>query len=723
MDPASPTFPPSPSPETSLVFLDEDVSSPVAFGVDSSQSRDLEWSPEAQEDRRAESASSPSELQALEFDAIDADIVFDGGGDGSFGPGLPETSDLDDIGFDHQPSPVAVISSPTAPRSPVASARAIGEAVENSFDLSLVEASLEASIEAAVEASPRMSAAEGARARAPGQASPGHKNLRSLPADGVGDAPFPADSRRKRRDPTRSPAPPAKQPVPRSSQAAFFRDESSRARDELSSSGLLQRSQAGTVTALADIERAKRDKAVARLCAVLPEEGLAHLVLLSVEKLQKLEPADILRKAQSRATTGHQGKKPWSAARINEAANAVEHLYEDLDQHGIEHDGFNFSPGDVKDHLDRFTEARGEIFERRSQGGAAAAGPAHSVGQPAAADGPRRVGSKPQTGFSCGANRRRGLLAAEEWCGLKLGMSEVFPAQMPGAYRSQRVPSEAFTIGIVARLETFCADPASDPVLAHIAAGMLFCTFACLRFQQAQYCWLTGLRDGEIFEGFVFLEKDPVPSRMQPRPFWGFLQGLTHGRAWFDRWWASIQDLPACNFVFRDVVRDKDSGKFAKWKPGPDGKPIWLNSPIDPGQRLIAAVREVLVTVCGLSEEQAAAFGQHSARRTLTEIGDCAQEPPTCRNEIGRWSGSVAKLQSMRPTRDVLWLRHVARVSKMPDLYAEVQSELRPLVVLLRVRAYMCSALQTLGGASHVPLWGGWEAIPKFRPTGTGYDD
>jgi len=83
----------------------------------------------------------------------------------------------------------------------------------------------------------------------------------------------------------------------------------------------------------------------------------------------------------------------------------------------------------------------------------------------------------------------------------------------------------------------------------------------------------------------------------------------------------------------------------------------------------------------------------------------------------------VAKLQSMRPTRDVLWLRHVARVSKMPDLYAEVQSELRPLVVLLRVRAYMCSALQTLGGAAHVPLWGGWDAIPKFRPTGTGYDD
>lgn len=57
-------------------------------------------------------------------------------------------------------------------------------------------------------------------------------------------------------------------------------------------------------------------------------------------------------------------------------------------------------------------------------------------------------------------------------------------------------PCSAVHVGNPLRLEAFCTVDASDPFLAHVAAGSI-----------------------EFLEGSVFQEKDPDPTRMDPRPF------------------------------------------------------------------------------------------------------------------------------------------------------------------------------------------------------------
>ena len=106
---------------------------------------------------------------------------------------------------------------------------------------------------------------------------------------------------------------------------------------------------------------------------------------------------------------------------------------------------------------------------------------------------------------------------------------------------------------------------------------------------------------------------------------------------------------------------------------------------MEPGVRLISAVREVLVSVCGLTVEQAKAFGQHSARHFLPEVAKVSKEPGTCACEVGRWSGSVTKRNEARPTPDDLLDRHSTDVRRMPDLYAQDVAA-RPMVVMRRLR-------------------------------------
>ena len=139
--------------------------------------------------------------------------------------------------------------------------------------------------------------------------------------------------------------------------------------------------------------------------------------------------------------------------------------------------------------------------------------------------------------------------------------------------------------------------------------------------------------------------------------------------------------------------------------------------------RLISAVREVLVSVCGLTVEQAKAFGQHSARHFLPEAAKVSKEPGTCACEVGRWSGPVANRNEARPTRDDLLDQHSTRVRRMPDLYAQDNVAARPMVVMRRLRSRLVSAVATLGGPQGCPLWGGWDALPQFQPAGDVFDD
>ena len=130
-----------------------------------------------------------------------------------------------------------------------------------------------------------------------------------------------------------------------------------------------------------------------------------------------------------------------------------------------------------------------------------------------------------------------------------------------------------------------------------------------------------------------------------------------------------------------------------------------------------------LVSVCGLSVEEAKALGQHSARHFLPEAAKISKEPSTCACQVGRWIGSVSKLHEARPTCDDLLDRHSTRVRRIPDLYAQANTAARPMVVMRCLRSRMVSAVAAMGGAQAFPLWGGWDALPQFQPVGDAFDD
>jgi len=63
----------------------------------------------------------------------------------------------------------------------------------------------------------------------------------------------------------------------------------------------------------------------------------------------------------------------------------------------------------------------------------------------------------------------------------------------------------------------------------------------------------------------------------------------------------------------------------------------------------------------------------------------------------------------------------------MADLYARCGDTERVVVILRRTLAAMRTAISLLGGVvggvSHVPLWGGWQAIPAFVRNGDIFDE
>jgi hypothetical protein len=143
-----------------------------------------------------------------------------------------------------------------------------------------------------------------------------------------------------------------------------------------------------------------------------------------------------------------------------------------------------------------------ESVQLRRSGGAASVARRHNVRPAAAADGPGRVGKKTQTYTFSGCTRLRGLQFCENWCFIDLGAKSLARLTVSVSCRREPEPSECLTLGILSRLEDFCAQADSPAVMAHLlfyyswngghfAVGILFCTFACLRFQQAQFCWIT----------------------------------------------------------------------------------------------------------------------------------------------------------------------------------------------------------------------------------------
>jgi len=113
--------------------------------------------------------------------------------------------------------------------------------------------------------------------------------------------------------------------------------------------------------------------------------------------------------------------------------------------------------------------------------------------------------------------------------------------------------AEPGTMFMVECLENFIMNPLTWLVAKHPTAAYLFCFYydAVMRMEQAQSCWIDTVRDKEAFvEGYFFLDKNPRRAKLQPRPWWAPLYGLTGTKLWFETLFGSLQKKFQTSTIF-----------------------------------------------------------------------------------------------------------------------------------------------------------------------------
>ncbi len=154
---------------------------------------------------------------------------------------------------------------------------------------------------------------------------------------------------------------------------------------------------------------------------------------------------------------------------------------------------------------------------------------------------------------------------------------------------------------------------------------------------QSQDCWLTEISGGKYLRGFVTKDKNPNPMKQTVRPFFGILHGL-RGRGWFDVWWRRTSKNEKRRFVFERFIRNRQ------------GTITWLSAPMSYG-KLLPMMRQVLVDGSVCTETQSEGFTLHSVRYTLPLVASLRGVPGSDRQEIGRWSLSMAQTPEMFSAR------------------------------------------------------------------------
>ena len=134
--------------------------------------------------------------------------------------------------------------------------------------------------------------------------------------------------------------------------------------------------------------------------------------------------------------------------------------------------------------------------------------------------------------------------------------------------------------------------------------------------------------------------------------------------------------------------------------------------------RLISAVREVLVSVRGLTVEPFKVFGQHSLDAPFLAPGDqSVQGAGHVRVRGGQGSDSVAKLTRRARLATTCWTS-TRLVFVACLLYAQDNVAARPMVVMRRLRSRLVSAVATLGGPQGCPFVGRMGRAPAVPTCG-----
>ena len=481
------------------------------------------------------------------------------------------------------------------------------------------------------------------------------------------------------------------------------------ARPVLGVGDLVERADAGVVTPQAELQQRQLVAQAARLVAVLPLIAIAHAAACSVHALAGMSAERLAHHLVERRP----GIWRWSTVR--DMVNVWVRWLAWLSRHDVEHDGSSFNAidlGDFFEEVDTLARAKGPANVARARAAdAAAAAAASARGEPPPPPKKWQDGAHALTGVKSSL----GMVARH--FGVGLPIKEASFGRKPGA--RARMPTPAFTIGIVFRLYSFVSRvaeaaavgsvPFEERAHAAVAAAMLFCCFSCNRCEQANSCSFERLVGGYL-HGVLLLDKHPNPEKRQARPFWMRVAGFDGSRAWFDFLLGVLAGVEAGCFVFRD---------FDSQRGDPQEASRFLNSPLV-GERLVFAIRCLLVRVCGMGWDESGRWAKHAARHFLMEVAGARVEPALRAVEIGRWSGSTAQDPDLAPSAQ-LARRHQLRAGVMPEAYAPL-SKVARVCGILGDQMGALDALWASPQGRSLPVFGGFEPLAAWPASAVGDD-
>ena len=445
------------------------------------------------------------------------------------------------------------------------------------------------------------------------------------------------------------------------------------------------------------------DKLIAatnRLAKSMPEDQLIDMMEEKKEDYLALDPAEVLKWLQQEALEGY-----WNPAEIVAFIVATAYVTRWLSERDLfEGDGdLGAVPTwRITACLREYRDDKRTNFAKKNE--IARARIAAAPGAP-----PVRAG---HTGASSGQYFLRGLKFGRSKLKSPIKTEKInLSHSLDGGRKEPPRPAASTTLFVVTALEAFLVKGGVGRVQRHLAAAYLFLCYACMRCKQSTDCWITAVVGDEFVEGFVACEKNPRRGKRMPRPWWAPLYGATNSRLWLDTLLDTLQDVKDDCYIFR--------GFFS-----PDGSVLNATDlapgPLQCGHQLAKAMQQILQLACGWTIPQAAVFSEHSPRHFLNEVARARGEPPACRQEIGRWSFSVAQMACMRPISGAV-RAHLAAIRAMPDRYSQEAEKRRPLVILRRQMAAVRELVHQSG--SDLPEQDGWHLLQHFVAEGGEFEE
>ena len=260
-----------------------------------------------------------------------------------------------------------------------------------------------------------------------------------------------------------------------------------------------------------------------------------------------------------------------------------------------------------------------------------------------------------------------GLRWLRDWCGVDLPVRSSLLVGLRGVKPAKSNCTAAGNLRTFLACESVAATHSSEFVRAY-ASGWSLLMRAAMRYEQSIGFVINAVvnhrfngRCFPIVSGSVLRDKNPDRRKQRSRPVWFVVESLEGADV-------HVRNLESMlthgEGVSRCVFRETNSADGS-----PSAATAWARGPLLDHTRAARALYDVLVAG-GVPSDEANTFGLHFAKRFAMCAADGMKRfSDTERNEMGRFSGSLAQQPALVPTEDML-RRHSLKCAKLPDLYA-----------------------------------------------------